>query len=1074
MRSRSSRLFIVLLHLVGVSTNLPHNIWGNPFWQGIVGVHPTSIFLERLQLEAAGGLDGLLDKLLEAGYNADDVLSQPFWLQDDSDGMCFGPGGFSECGDATLWLVRKRKRRNTHLDSSANTGSQELRPVEDTASASLRIRRIIPSFLRWIIGHGREDEASWGYALELIDGHSISSRSSQTERMKPRQTRTLTKQSVFQKQEEEGECLMISSGYDMKGYQDERSLSELEQGLELGPCSSARAWAWSINGNGVLIQNEHDLGSDRLQGRMAVIDPIRRLVHSSLPQLQHGRGQARDTPVHEEAKPSCVWRVNASVAVSGPCLEDEADTDGWVSRSPPEAEALDINASRRSAGTWKVDKVRHQISKSPVTFSVLRYQANAGSDRSSILLDLDAKSDPVVSTETLSTTWHQEVGLNGSCRYELDTSQAAVINTSEVTNQVACNVSAQTPTRRGPFSGPPMHPELKPASELLFTSVSANGRASHRTKSPKKATTSFPSHLVGASPLTLGAVASTRRSKRACTEETSFLLVHHNQNRNLLHRPSNERTDQFDNDSPHKPRKIPTHSYIKESKDGVWVDPDTGLEYPTDLSEYLGHDRKATGRHTLMGVGQYTRTVFKIKVYGCALYLAKRDVLADPGFVPFASLSSEQLRSSGDFYDHLMTNEGSKGSFDRTLFVKTNMQLATEVMRNSLDADWKLLTPDHKQALISSSLSPRDAEEGMLRKIQSGDNPSRCSCGQVAPDEYEADPSCCARGTELVFTWRKNGDLELRLDGRVMDVFPDAELARGIFYEYLRGDDPMSMQARDSFADGFPFLLAPLDQVRGVSSPILPHDGKAHKKRLPRDADKRIQRFFGSIHDIVNGHMSNAGNWVQSSAGDMRSNVLNTARSLADSARNLSIDIERQKCTVQEHVSGLLEEASRVLALRIPSLFSHLPVRDKAPTADNSIEGSGRTGENTVMINQTSGSAVRLQRGRLLHQRKEETDEIGVIIDPTMNFTHRVFSYMVHFYLMLLLIVSVPGSYTTRLVAKRTGESTSKTNLTDDEISSKDKVFFFDEKNGLELSLRVSESKPISTGRMTKSLSYYL
>lgn len=622
MRSRSSRLFIVLLHLVGVSTNLPHNIWGNPFWQGIVGVQPMSIFLESLQLEAAGGLDGLLDKLLEAGYNPDDVLSQPFWLQDDSDGMCFGPGGFSECGDATLWLVRKPKRRDTHLDCSANTGSQEHRPVEDTSLESLRIRRIIPSFLRWTIDHGREDEASWGYALELIDGHSLSSRSSQAGRTKPKSTRTLTKQSLFQKQEEEGECLMISSGYNMKGHQDKRSLSQLEQGLELGPCSSARAWVWSINGNGVLIQNKHALGSDRLQDRMTVIDPIRRLVHSSLPQLQHGRGQARDTSVHEEARPSCVWRVNTSVAVSGPCLEDKADTDGWISRLPPEAEALDIN--RRSAGTLRVETARPQISKSPVTFSVLRYQASASSGRSSILLDLGAKGDPVTTTATPPKTRHQEVGFNESCRYELDTSQEAVINTSEVTNEMACNVSAQMPTRRGPFSGPAMHPELKPASELLFTSVSANGHASHRTKSPKRATTSFPSHLVGASPLTLGAVASTRRSKRAGTAETSSLLVHHNQHRNLLHRPSNERTDQFDSDSPHKPRKIPTHSYIEESKDGVWVDPDTGLEYLTDLSEYLGHDRKATGRHTLMGVGQYTRTVFKIKVRGIVMCVRRR------------------------------------------------------------------------------------------------------------------------------------------------------------------------------------------------------------------------------------------------------------------------------------------------------------------------------------------------------------------------------------------------------------------------------------------------------------------
>ena len=59
MRSRSSRLFIVLIHLVGVSTNLPHNAFSNtPFWQGIRGVHPMAIFLESLQLPPGEGDDG--------------------------------------------------------------------------------------------------------------------------------------------------------------------------------------------------------------------------------------------------------------------------------------------------------------------------------------------------------------------------------------------------------------------------------------------------------------------------------------------------------------------------------------------------------------------------------------------------------------------------------------------------------------------------------------------------------------------------------------------------------------------------------------------------------------------------------------------------------------------------------------------------------------------------------------------------------------------------------------------------------------------------------------------------------
>ena len=109
------------------------------------------------------------------------------------------------------------------------------------------------------------------------------------------------------------------------------------------------------------------------------------------------------------------------------------------------------------------------------------------------------------------------------------------------------------------------------------------------------------------------------------------------------------------------------------------------------------------------------------------------------------------------------TDNDPAGSFDRTIFMKINMQLSTETMRSSLDADWKMLTAEAKQLLIGSSMKPRPAHPIFLEIAKSPDNPNRCTCAQIAPEEYNADPSCCARGTELVFTWRKNGDLEVRL-----------------------------------------------------------------------------------------------------------------------------------------------------------------------------------------------------------------------------------------------------------------------------------------------------------------------
>jgi hypothetical protein len=68
-RTRSSRLFVVLLHLVGVSTD---ERWHN------TNNNPLAIALEKVQLTHEG-LEGLIRDYEE--YGEDSALSQPFWLQ---------------------------------------------------------------------------------------------------------------------------------------------------------------------------------------------------------------------------------------------------------------------------------------------------------------------------------------------------------------------------------------------------------------------------------------------------------------------------------------------------------------------------------------------------------------------------------------------------------------------------------------------------------------------------------------------------------------------------------------------------------------------------------------------------------------------------------------------------------------------------------------------------------------------------------------------------------------------------------------------------------------------------------
>jgi hypothetical protein len=127
MRTRSSRLFLLLIHLVGVSTNVPlkrSSSGGSNSKDGrlmssmfsfhrpsFVGAHQ-AILLERLQIESSRkGLRGIVERVERAwGWDAEvDLLGEPYWFQDNNDGLCLGPnGGFSDCGDATLWRVRRR------------------------------------------------------------------------------------------------------------------------------------------------------------------------------------------------------------------------------------------------------------------------------------------------------------------------------------------------------------------------------------------------------------------------------------------------------------------------------------------------------------------------------------------------------------------------------------------------------------------------------------------------------------------------------------------------------------------------------------------------------------------------------------------------------------------------------------------------------------------------------------------------------------------------------------------------------------------------------------------------------
>lgn len=872
MRSRSSRLFIVLLHLVGVSTNLPKH-YSQYVWNGIVGVHPVDILSETLELDAVGGLDGLLARLPQKYRDA--LLSQPYWLQDDTDGRCLGPTGFSECGDATLWLV---KRKPISDQSDDETDSKEKRGFFSLLSPG----QIYES-------HRNPDGRDWGYALQLVSMDST--------------------------HKDDGECLIA------RGKKRQRKNEKLiydKHPLRLGKCAKSNSWDWRFDGEGVLSKATSDK-----------YDNVRTYSHN-------------DTAI-------CVWRAyNSTSAYTAPCQ---------LQRHSDEEERI-------------------------VGFSLIRYQTSPTvhgdalsiedtSDVSDNLSQPPHENIPAVETRESGTTFYDSN--DSSQQFAISDSSSKGIRTLPHTKTLS-EVHAHRPV---------LH-HVEPMSSMLRLSVSLKP-----PKHPQQAN-----------------VFNSDKSKTTTPGKLA----------SQLHKPK---------------RSIPVHPYIAASKNQIWVDPQTGLEFPTDLCEYLGHTKKESGRHTLMGVGQYLKTVFNVKVYGVALYVSKRDVLADPTFKKYATLTTSQLQESREFYEYLMSTPTSdSGRVDRTLLVKINMQLSTDTMRSSMEADWKMLTQEDKDALISSSFKARSASENMLKKIKSEDNPSHCSCGQIAPEEYGADPTCCARGTELVFTWRKNGNLEVRLDGDLMDTFPRPRLASGMFYEYLRFDDPISPDARVHFADGFPFLLAPLAHVIGISMPPTAdqHRESPHHKQSKIGMHRFIEDAFGAATEHATGFAS----YVTSQVGQVASSVGQAPKLAEQSIRGTGSFLNKRRKEVAHHLASFSAHSMEFLARRLFFLPDEWRKQTLLNSVAISLNGKEWDVVHKILPNRSSCDPNQSNKCELPH-RKDETDEnysrgpsipffdeIGVIITPALDFTHQLYLYMVHLYLMLLLIVSFPEHTTrTRLVVTR-------------------------------------------------------
>lgn len=307
--------------------------------------------------------------------------------------------------------------------------------------------------------------------------------------------------------------------------------------------------------------------------------------------------------------------------------------------------------------------------------------------------------------------------------------------------------------------------------------------------------------------------------------------------------------------------------------------------------------------------------------------------------------------------------------------------------------------------------------------------------------------------------------LQIRLDGRVMDIFPRPDIAAGIFFDYLRDDDPISPDFLNTVVDGFPFLLAPLSQVKGVSPGIMssPTSEGSHEQRA-------ILRAVGGFADMVSSRAGDVSEWLHDGANVMAKGMVNAAHSAGDTARNIGEEMDRQrKAMLRQAESSFHFVASKMHPNRraisaMPSWMNGLGGK----VSDDDLEEEKDVHQKVAPRGRAFGSPLT----RWLGESQEATlpDEIVPMIHPTMNLTRKVFLAMVHLYLMLLLIVSLPGSPNTRtkLVVRRKRRKNER-ECTDECEEDKQSVRVKEMNKRIE-----TNGDECQGGKIKKSLSYFL
>ena len=209
----------------------------------------------------------------------------------------------------------------------------------------------------------------------------------------------------------------------------------------------------------------------------------------------------------------------------------------------------------------------------------------------------------------------------------------------------------------------------------------------------------------------------------------------------------------------------------------------------------------------------------------------------------------------------------------------------------------------------------------------------------------------------------------------------------------------MSSDFLDRVVEGFPFLLAPLSQVKGVTSPVVSHSSAQN------DSQSNGNSFFrtiGGVGGVISSQVSTLADLFQNGAHEISANAMETAKSVGLAARSLGSELEEKRKLISRHVMTLLDS----------SPFD--PKDQKSISIPYQWISDQELSRISGKLYRESESAKAPTSGRF---SEAVCGSLGLEVFSlsAKNATQKLFFSLVHLYLLLLLISSFPAQQTTRV-----------------------------------------------------------